>query len=293
MDVVRGFNRTVTQRVGALDDRFLARDRPLAQSRLLWEIGPSGAEVVALRNRLDLDAGYLSRLLRTLEAAGLVTVTPADGDGRVRMARLTEAGRAEWALLDRRSDELAWSMLAPLTAGQRDRLTTAMNEVQRLLMASMVTIEPCPPGDPRARACLRAYAGELTERFGVGFTLDTDDDHHFVPPAGLFLLATLASETVGCGSVRFDPDGSAEIKRLWVSGSVRGLGVGRRLLTELERHAAAAGAHCVRLDTQRSLTEAIRLYRSAGYQEIPRYNANPYADHWFVKSLHHAPGVSP
>ncbi|MEV6694701.1 bifunctional helix-turn-helix transcriptional regulator/GNAT family N-acetyltransferase [Micromonospora sp. NPDC051196] len=293
VDVVRGFNRTVTQRVGALDDKFLARDRPLAQSRLLWEIGPAGAEVAALRNRLDLDAGYLSRLLRTLEGAGLVTVTPAEGDGRVRMARLTEAGRAEWALLDRRSDELAWSMLAPLTTGQRDRLTTAMNEVQRLLMASMVTVEACPPADPRARACLRAYAGELAQRFEAGFTLATDDDHQFVPPAGVFLVATLASEAVGCGSVRFDADGTAEIKRLWVSGSVRGLGVGRRLLTELERHAAAAGAHCVRLDSNRALTEAIRLYRSAGYEEIPRYNTNPYPDHWFAKQLHREPGVSP
>lgn len=70
MDVVRRFNRTVTQRLGALDDSYLARDRPLAQSRLLWEIGPGGAEVAALRTRLDLDAGYLSRLLRTLEGAG-------------------------------------------------------------------------------------------------------------------------------------------------------------------------------------------------------------------------------
>src|ERR1700728_1376693 len=71
---VRRFNRTVTQRVGALDDQFLARDRPLGQARLLWEIGPDGAGLRSLRARLDLDSGYLSRLLRALEADGVVTV---------------------------------------------------------------------------------------------------------------------------------------------------------------------------------------------------------------------------
>ncbi len=285
--MVRRFNRTVTQRVGALDDSYLARDRPLAQARLLWEIGPAGAEVAALRTRLDLDAGYLSRLLRTLEGEGLVVVGPGESDGRVRTARLTDAGRAEWDLLDGKSDELAWSMLEPLTAGQRARLTTAMTEVERLLMASLITIGPCHPGDPRARACLRAYTRELADRFDAGFDLTRSsvEDNELVPPAGLFLVASISTETVGCGALRLHPGEPAEIKRLWVSGSVRGLGVGRRLLDELERHAAAAGAGSVRLDTNRSLTEAMRLYRSAGYREIPRYNTNPYAHHWFAKTL--------
>src|SRR5918992_6099661 len=93
VDHIRRFNRTVTQRVGALDDRFLARDRPLAEARLLWEIGPEGCEVRTLRSRLELDSGYASRLLRTLESAGLVEVVPSGADGRVRTARLTPAGR--------------------------------------------------------------------------------------------------------------------------------------------------------------------------------------------------------
>src|SRR5262252_3094825 len=92
---VRRFNRTVTQRVGALDDRFLARDRPLAEARVLWEIGREGCEVRALRSRLGLDSGHLSRLLRGLETAGLVEVLPASGDRRARTARLTAAGLAE------------------------------------------------------------------------------------------------------------------------------------------------------------------------------------------------------
>src|SRR2546430_14502730 len=103
---VRRFNRIVTQRVGALDDRFLARDRPLGEARLLWEIGFDGCDVRSLRGRLDLDSGYVSRLLRTLEGGGLVTVEPDRRDRRVRTARLTKAGVAERAMLDRASEEL-------------------------------------------------------------------------------------------------------------------------------------------------------------------------------------------
>src|SRR6476619_8248730 len=119
---IRRFNRTVTQRVGALDDHFLARDRPLGEARVLWEIGPEGCEVRALRSRLELDSGHASRLLRALEDAGLAEVVPSPADGRVRTARLTPEGVAERALLDRRSDDLARSFLEPLTGRQRERL---------------------------------------------------------------------------------------------------------------------------------------------------------------------------
>ena len=103
---VRSFNRVVTQRIGALDDRYLGRSRPLGQDRVLWEIGVEGCEVRSLRARLGLDAGHASRLLRSLEGAGLVTVRPSASDRRVRVASLTRAGQAELELLSRRSDEL-------------------------------------------------------------------------------------------------------------------------------------------------------------------------------------------
>src|ERR687883_836320 len=99
VEQVRRFNRTVTERVGALNDHFLGLDRPLGEARLLWEIGVDGCEVRLLRARLGLDSGYVSRLLRSLEAAGLVTVTASDADRRIRVARLTAAGRAERAAL--------------------------------------------------------------------------------------------------------------------------------------------------------------------------------------------------
>src|ERR1700704_2964254 len=98
---VRRFNRVVTQRVRALDDRFLARDRPLGEARVLWEIGDDGCDVRSLRARLDLDSGYLSRLLRALEEGGLITVKPSGSDRRVRTVQLTKRGARERALLDR------------------------------------------------------------------------------------------------------------------------------------------------------------------------------------------------
>ncbi|MFI6267677.1 GNAT family N-acetyltransferase [Micromonospora zamorensis] len=288
---VRRFNRTVTQRVGALDDEYMAQGRPLGQARLLWEIGPAGAEVAALRARLGLDSGYLSRLLRILENDGLITVGPADqacGDGRVRTATLTDAGRTAWADLDERSDDLAASILEPLSEHRRERLVAAMAEVERLLVGSMVVIEPCPPSDPRARACLRAYARDIARRLDDGFDPALSNPVHdeaLVPPAGVLLLATLNTEPIGCGAVKLHPDAPAEIKRVWVADTVRGLGVGRRLLGELERYAAERGATAVRLDTNRNLTEAIAMYRAAGYREIEAYNTERYAHHWFEKQL--------
>jgi DNA-binding MarR family transcriptional regulator len=281
---VRRFNRTVTQRVGALDDKFLARERPLGQSRVVWEIGAGPVDIRALRSRLDLDSGYLSRLLRALERDGLVVVEPSPADGRVRTARLTPAGEAERAELDRRSDAAAGAMLGPLSTGQRDRLVAAMTEVERLLTASAVTIAVRDAAEADAVFCLQAYYDELGERFDDGF-----DPGRSLPADGADLLvASLYGSPVGCGAVLVDDDSQinvAQIKRMWVSPSARGLGLGKRLLAELEARAASAGARVLRLETNRSLTEAIGMYRSAGYQEVAAFNDERYAHHWFEKRL--------
>ena len=288
IEQVRRFNRTVTQRIGALDDAFLSRDRPLGQARLLWEIGPEGSDVRQLRARLDLDSGYLSRLLRSLEGDKLISVEPSDADGRVRTARLTLAGRTEWAELDRLSDEAATALLEPLSTRQQDRLMTAMAEVERLLTASAVQIGACDPRHQDARRAVQAYVAELTRRFEDGFDpalgISATDDE-VSPPAGLFLLATLHSEPVGCGVLKFHQHAPAHLKRMWVAPDVRGLGLGRRLLRELEARAADHGVRTIRLETNRALSEAISLYRSAGYREVAAFNAEPYAHHWFEKTL--------
>ncbi|KXP04282.1 MarR family transcriptional regulator [Tsukamurella tyrosinosolvens] len=287
---VRRFNRAVTQRLGVLQDRYLARDRPLGQARLLWEIGRTGggADVRDLRARLDLDSGYLSRLLRALEADGLVTVEQDDGDGRVRTARVTAAGAAEYAELESRSEDAAHALLDPLSAGQRGRLVAAMAEVERLLVASLVRVEEADAQSPAGRFAAREYYAELGARLQDGFDPGVGGairDASITPPAGLLLVATLREETVGCGALTFQDDGFAEVKRVWAAPSVRGLGLGRRLMADLEDRARAAGVRALRLDTNGALTEAIALYRKLGYREIERYNDNPYAQHWFTKEL--------
>jgi DNA-binding MarR family transcriptional regulator/GNAT superfamily N-acetyltransferase len=285
---VRRFNRAVTQRVGALNEDYLARGRPLAEARVLWEIGEEGCEVRALRSRLGLDSGHASRLLRSLERDGLIEVATGPGDKRARAARLTSIGLAERAELDRRSEELASSILEPLDPRQRERLVEAMREVERLLATALVEIKQIDPTAPDARECLRSYFAELERRSARPFDPNvgaTAKPHEVRPPAGLFLVAYLRDAPVGCGALKHFADGVSDIKRMWVAEAARGLGIGRRLLTELEARAGEHGTRIVRLETSRLLTEAIALYVSAGYVEVPAFNDEPFADHWFEKRL--------
>jgi len=289
IDAVRTFNRAVTQRVGALHDEYLSRDRSLGLSRLLWEVEPDGSEVRVLRSRLDLDSGYMSRQLRRLESEGLVTTDPDSADGRVRKVRLTKAGVAERAVLDRASDELAESILDPLTDGQRARLVAAMAEVERLLLASQVRIEITDPRDADARYCLRSYFEELARRFDTGFDPAQSisaSDEEMTLPNGLLLVAAAAGTPMGCGALKLHPETRiAEVKRMWVSADIRGLGLGRRILERLAAEAAVRGMEILRLETNRTLAEARRLYETAGFVEVEAFNTEQYAHHWFERDL--------
>jgi DNA-binding MarR family transcriptional regulator len=285
---VRRFSRTVTERIGALNDHFLGRERPLGEARLLWEIGPDGCEVRLLRARLGLDSGYMSRLLRSLEAAGLVTVAASDADRRIRVAHLTVAGRAERVALDKRSDKHARSLLAPLSSQQRARLVAAMDEVERLLTAASVEIKAVDPEHRDARYCLAEYVAELNQRSDRGFDPSagaTALPHEVRPPAGQFFVVYLHGEPIGCGAVKHHPGAPTEIKRMWIAPAARGLGLGRRLLDHLEACALASGARVARIETSAVLTEALAMYRSTGWAEVPPFNDEPFADHWLEKAL--------
>jgi DNA-binding MarR family transcriptional regulator/GNAT superfamily N-acetyltransferase len=285
---VRSFHRLVTQRAGALEDHFLGRDRPLGESRVLYEVGRDGADLRDLRARLDLDSGYLSRLVQSLVAKGLVDLRPVEGDERVRRAELTVHGLAELDEMNRRSDEAAEAILGPLSALQRERLVGAMGEVQRLLRVSGVRIEHADPASSAARWCVTRYFNELAGRFEGGFDPGRSipaDEAEMVPPRGAFLVARLEGEPVGCGAVKVIEPAVGSLKRMWVAESVRGLGLGRRILEALEQEALSLGLTTLRLETNRALVEAIGLYRRAGYIEVSAFNADPYADHWFEKRL--------
>jgi DNA-binding MarR family transcriptional regulator/GNAT superfamily N-acetyltransferase len=288
VEQVRSFNRTMTERVGALNDHFLGRNHPLGEARLLWEIGSAGASVRELRSRLELDSAYVSRLLRSLEGQGLIVVGTSENDGRVRHVQLTEAGLRERAELDQRADAFARSLLEPLDEGQQVKLAAAMAQVERLLIASMVKIAVADPTSPDARWCFERYFAELGERFDAGFDPALSISahaHELTPPAGLLLVAHLREEPIGCGALKFHKNAPAELKRMWVAPRARGLGLGRRLLLALERSAKEAGVAVLHLETNGTLIEAIRLYRQCGYQEVEAFNDEPYAHHWFEKRL--------
>ena len=296
IDQVRRFNRLVAQRVGALHDHFLGRHRPLGESRLLYEIGPTGADLRTLRERLGLDSGYVSRLIEGLRREGLVAVARGTRDGRVRTARWTAAGRREVRLMDRRADQVAAGLLSSLPEKQRGRLVEAMSDVHRLLRLAGLRIARVSPASPAARACVANYFAELDRRFERGFDPAASlpaDDRELIPPRGAFLVASIDGEPVACGAVKLISSEVGSLKRMWVADGVRGLGIGRRMLEALEQEARGLGVTTLRLETNRSLQEAIRLYRSAGYSEVSAFNTDPYANHWFEKHLARAAGPDP
>jgi DNA-binding MarR family transcriptional regulator len=291
--MLRGFNRSFTQRIGVLDESFLGAGRPLGQARLLYEIGLGHGSVLGLRQRLGLDSGYLSRLLRVLENERLVEVGADPGDGRRRTVKLTPLGGEAWDDLDRRSEELANRIVDPLNERQRDDLAAALATADRLLRAATITFDVVDPEDPAALTALGAYFEELDDRFVGGFdpgdTL-TADAPSMRAPTGTFVVAHSDDQPVACGGVVGVDEASGEIKRMWVHPEWRGVGLGRRMLRQLESHVARLGHTRVVLDTNAVLTEAITMYERAGYTAIDRYNDNPYAMHWFARDLGGSPG---
>src|SRR6266567_4641829 len=163
-----------------------------------------------------------------------------------------------------------------------------MSDVERLLRASLVRIAVEDPRSVDAKWCVAEYFAELNQRFDACFDPAQSipaDAHELVPPDGAFVIARLRERPIGCGALKLHPRAPAELKRMWVAPDSRGLGVGRRLLAELERLALDGGARAVRLETNRSLKEAIQLYRDSGYREVEAFNSEPYAHHWFEKRL--------
>ena len=287
-DTLRRFNRSYTQRIGVLDESFLGTGRPLGPARLLFEIGPTGAGVLDLRERLGLDSAYISRMLRRLESEGAVRVTQDPADARRRIVRLTERGRVEWATLDDRSDDLAAGIVAALSPRQQARLADALNTAERLLRSATTTFATVDPKSPDAVWALEEYFTELDRRFPQGFDVAgalADDGSALRPPDGAFVVGRQAASTVACGGVQRVDRVTYEIKRMWVHPGARGDGLGASLLGHLEERAAQLGADRVVLDTNSVLTEAIALYERTGYRPTERYNDNPYALRWFEKTL--------
>ena len=190
--------------------------------------------------------------------------------------------------LDRLSDLAAAALLGEVPVGSRGRLLAAVAEVERSLRATLVEIGVEDPRHPDVLRSFARYAEELDARFEGGFDPARSisaDPGELTPPAGYCVVARLRGRPVGCGALKLHGSAPAELKRMWVDAGSRGLGVGRRLLEGLEALARENGVRALRLETNRALTEAIGLYRGAGYEEVAPFNDEPHAHHWFEKTL--------
>lgn len=283
---LRRFHRAVTAESGVLDASFLGRGRPLGPARVLHAIGRGMAEIGEIRAYLRLDSGLMSRLLRALEAEGLVETHPDPADTRRRLARLTQAGAAEFAAYEALSDAQAAAILA--RHPRPEALLAAMDVVATALGRDRIALAEVPPADLRAQACLAAYYAELGRRFRQGFDVNLSRDpeaRDMVPPRGAFLIALSDGLAIGCAGLKGTDKGYGEVKRVWVDPSARGIGLSRQLMAAVEARARALGIGVLRLDTNSALPEAVGLYQRSGWTEIDRFNDDPYPDRFFEKRL--------
>ena len=282
----RRFSRAVTLEVGALDTSFLGRGRPLGSARVLNAIGQGRLDLADIREYLALDSGLMSRLLRGLEDEGLIRTQPHPGDARRRVATLTEAGRREFQGYEEISDARASALLSRYP--QSDALLSAMDMIASALGRDRLSFEETDPGSDEACHCLAQYYVELARRFENGFDVSLSRDPgaaDMIRPRGVFIVAMSDGLPLGCVGVKGTGRETAEIKRLWVAPCARGLGVARRLMEAAEKAARDLSIRRLRLDTNRALTEALRLYRTSGWTEIERFNDDPYPDLFFEKQL--------
>jgi len=283
---IRRFNRSVTRETGALDQSFLGRGRPLGPARVLHSIGVSGADLEDIRSYLDLDKALLSRFLKSLQSEGLVTLAKDPADGRRRIATLTPAGQAELAAYDTLSDDRAQRLLD--RHPNPDSLLAAMDLVASALGRDHVDLQELDPRDPQSVFCLTEYYTELARRLRTGFDVSLSADPEatdMIRPRGAFVVAMSDGLPLGCVGLKGTDKGYAEIKRLWVSPAARGMGLAKRLMSEIEQTASALNIPTLRLDTNSALPEAVAMYQNAGWTEIPRFNDDPYPDHFFEKQL--------
>lgn len=273
---VRAFNRFYTGLIGVLDEGLLSTPYTLTEARLLFELAHADAvEVVDLRRRLGLDAGYLSRILARFEADGIVRRTRSTADARRQVIELTEAGRAAAADLDQRSNAQIAELLRGLGEVEQRRLLGAMSTIRELLgeraPANLVVLRPPAPGD----------LGWMVQRHGAIYAQEFGWDETFEalvarvvadyaaghdPRREAAWIAEVDGAPVGCVMCVRRDDTTAQLRLLLVEPSARGLGVGSRLVEECLRFARRAGYQRIMLFTYDRTLAAHRIYQRVGFQ---------------------------
>jgi DNA-binding MarR family transcriptional regulator/GNAT superfamily N-acetyltransferase len=276
---VRAFNRFYTGRIGVLGEGFLRTPHSLTEARVLYELGHRDVvEVAELRRRMEIDAGYLSRLLSRLEEQGLVARERSQDDGRRQRVRLTADGAAAAAELDRRSVAEIGALLDGLGEERQRRLVTAMRVIGEVLDdadssdAALVLRAP-HPGD--YGWIVHRHGAQYAEEYGWDETFEAlvarivaDHAEHHDPRREATWIAEVDGAPVGCVLCVREDDSTAKLRLLLVDPRARGRGIGARLIDECVRFARRAGYERIILWTNDVLHDARRLYERAGFELV-------------------------
>lgn len=289
IEALRAFSRLYTRRIGALHEGLLDSAFSLTESRLLWELAHrERVTATTLARELDLDAGYLSRLLAGFKQRGLVKTVRADDDRRHLLLTLTAAGRKAFAPLDRRSRAQMGALLGTLAEPQQQQLQQALATAGRLLAAPAepaaapaFVLRPHRPGDIgwvisrhgalyaqeygwdiRFEALVGQIASRFIEQFDPAREACWIAERDGVPLGSVFLVQARDEAT------QAPEPGVAQLRMLLVEPAARGLGLGVALVTECERFARRCGYRTIRLWTNSILAAARGIYQKAGYRLV-------------------------
>ena len=288
VETVRRFNRFYTGRIGILPERYLGSGYSLAEARVIYELGRRGeCTATELGRELELDLGYLSRLLQGLKRRGVLQGKASPEDGRRSHLTLTPKGAKSYLALDARSRKEVGGMLAALPAAKRDRLVGAMKTVEALLSAgkdatgegraqpSGITLRPHRPGDmgwvvqTHGRLYFEEYGWD--ERFeALVAGIAKDFVQNFDRARERCWIAEMDGEPVGSVFVVKQSKTAAKLRLLLIDPKARGLGLGKRLVGECIAFARAKGYRKLVLWTQSNLAAARHIYRSAGFHVVKR-----------------------
>ena len=276
VDAIRRFNRFYTRRIGVLEARYLGSPFPLPQARVLYELGQRGeGSASELGAHLDLDLGYLSRLLQSLRRQGLVQAEPSKDDARRVRLSLSPKGRKAYQQLDARSREEVAGMLDELPAPQQQRLVRALEAVEAVLehKERPLMLREHRPGDIGwvVHAHGRFYAEEYgwDERFeALVAEIAAAFVKNFDRKRERCWIAEMDGEPVGSVFVVKETKATAKLRLLIVDPRARGRGLGKRLVEECIRFARDKGYRRLALWTQSNLAAARAIYRAAGFRKV-------------------------
>jgi DNA-binding MarR family transcriptional regulator/N-acetylglutamate synthase-like GNAT family acetyltransferase len=300
VDTVRRFNRFYTREIGVLHEGWLDGPFPLTEARVLYELAHrENPTATVVRNSLDLDPGYLSRILSAFKRRGLVAKTPSEHDGRQSLLALTDKGRQQFAPLEARTIQHVGGMLEKLAEDEQRRLIGAMQTIEKLLAPAeklesgaktSYLLRPHQPGD----------MGWVVHRQGVLYSQEYGYDEefealaaeivakfiqHYDPKRERCWIAEKDGEVVGSVFLVAKSKTTAKLRLLYVEPSARGSGIGSRLVSECVRFARLAGYKKIVLWTQSELDAARHIYKQAGFRVVEKkrhysFSKNLVAETW-------------